>query len=261
VDNLNLNLNLSLYEKEKFAEAFEKAKTYCSENPTIGILSEKIMHLTLKFYFSPYSSDHEVKLGSFYADAINEEGIVEVQTRSFKNLSKKLMYFLAVTDVNLIHPIPFHKYVSWLDPETGETSKAHRSPKIGRLIDVFGELYGIKDKLNNPRLTITLMHIDTDDFKMLDGKSKDRKKGATRIERYPRELIDIFIINTPRDLLKLLPEDLPEIFSASDLQKLSKCNSRNSYSAINTLCYLGLCENVGKEGRKNIFRIKKENLL
>ena len=79
---------VSIYEKEKFLEAYEKAKAYCSENPTIGILSEKIMHLTLKYYFSPFDSDHEVKLGGFYADAVNEDGIVEVQTRSFKNLKE-----------------------------------------------------------------------------------------------------------------------------------------------------------------------------
>ena len=252
---------VSIYEKEKFLEAYEKAKAYCSENPTIGILSEKIMHLTLKYYFSPFDSDHEVKLGGFYADAVNEDGIVEVQTRSFKNLKEKLMYFLAVTNVNVVHPIPFHKYITWVNPETGEISKPHRSPTIGRLTDIFGELYGIKEKLDNPRLTITLMLIDTDDYKNLDGWSKDKKKGSTRAERYPRELIDIFTINSKYDLLKLLPEDLPETFSASDLNKLMKGNSRNSYSAINTLCYLNLCECIGKEGRKNIFRIKKENLL
>lgn len=252
---------VDLCEKEKFMEAFEKAKAYCSENPTIGILSEKIMHLTLKYYFSPYDSDHEVKLGSFYADAINEDGIVEVQTRSFKNLKEKLMYFLAVTSVNLVHPIPRYKYVSWLNSETGEISKPNRNPRFGRLSDIFTELYGIRDKLNNPRLSISLMLIDTDDFKNLDGWSKDKKKGSTRVERYPRELIDIFVINSPRDLIKLLPEDLPETFSASDLNKLMKGNLRNSYSAINTLCYLDLCECVGKEGRKNIFRLKKENLL
>ena len=100
------------------------------------------------------------------------------------------------------------------------------------------------------------MLIDTDDYKNLDGWSKDKKKGSTRAERYPKELIDIFTINTPRDLLKLLPENLPETFSASDLNKLMKGSSRNTYSAINTLCYLDLCENIGKEGRKNIFKLK-----
>lgn len=247
---------VDLYEKEKFMEAFEKAKAYCSENPTIGILSEKIMHLTLKYYFSSSDCDHEVKLGGFFADAINEEGIVEVQTKSFKNLKEKLMYFLAVTNVNLVHPIPRYKYVTWVDNETGEISKPNRNPKVGRLTDVFQELYGIKEKLSSPRLTITLMLIDTDDYKNLDGWSKDKKKGSTRVERYPKELIDIFTINTPRDLLKLLPENLPETFSASDLNKLMKGSSRNTYSAINTLCYLDLCENIGKEGRKNIFKLK-----
>ena len=78
------------------------------------------------------------------ADIVGENGVIEIQTRQFNKLLKKLEAFLDYCDVTVVYPIPAVKYVRWIDTETGELSEKHKSPRKYTIYEVMPELYKIK---------------------------------------------------------------------------------------------------------------------
>ena len=52
----------------------------------IGTLGEKSLHAALKLYYEPDSSRHEIPVGQYVADIVNEEGIIEIQTKHLSSM-------------------------------------------------------------------------------------------------------------------------------------------------------------------------------
>jgi len=67
-------------DSERFSISVEKA--LARERGKIGTLNEKTIHNALKCYYCN-EDGHEAKIGDFYADAIGENGIIEIQTANF----------------------------------------------------------------------------------------------------------------------------------------------------------------------------------
>ena len=60
----------------------------------IGSLSEKVQHAILKNYYCPNPSCQEINLGRFVADIADQNGVIEIQTKGFGQMRKKLSFFL-----------------------------------------------------------------------------------------------------------------------------------------------------------------------
>lgn len=98
----------------------------------IGTLGEKTLHVVLKYTFEPDATKHEIKIESYCADIKNDKGIIEIQTRSFNALRKKLAFFLENQVVTIVYPIPKRKWIIWIDDKTGKTTDKRKSPKVGK---------------------------------------------------------------------------------------------------------------------------------
>ena len=243
-------------DRELFSSACQKVIGVKREQKLIGTLSEKTVHAVLKNYFEPYEDSHEVKLGSFYADIVSEDGIIEIQTRSLYRLKEKLTYFLAVSRVILVHPIYHTKYISWINGETGEVSEKRKSPKTGAPWDCFRELYGIKTLLKHPNLTICLPMLDICEYRNLDGWGSGGKRGSSRSDGIPTDLFDEIYLNTKEDYLRLIPQNLPDVFTTADFMRCGKTTQRTAGYALNILNYLDIIEKVGKSGKHITYKFK-----
>jgi hypothetical protein len=241
--------------------SFEAALAYClstdSGRAGIGTYKEKTLHAVLKRYIEPDDNFQEVGVGSFVADIFNEQGITEIQTRDFNNLRKKLDYFLKEHVVTIVYPIPYTKWLLWVDPETGEATKQRKSPKTGNKYQAFYELYKIKQLLPNPNLKLRLMFLDIKEYRYLNGWSRDKKKGSSRCERIPVALRDELFINSPAEYGKLLPDTLADGFTSADFAKASGLNKNAAGTALNVLNYVGAVQRAGKKGRGYIYNIVK----
>ncbi|MDF2567294.1 MAG: hypothetical protein K0R90_750, partial [Oscillospiraceae bacterium] len=118
-------------DKIKFRQACDKIIDRQREKNGIGTLSEKTLHAVLKQYFEPFLANHETKIGSFVADIVGEDGIIEIQTCGFDKLRKKLDAFLPVCKVTVVYPVTNIKWLSWIDERTGEITQKRKSPKQG----------------------------------------------------------------------------------------------------------------------------------
>jgi hypothetical protein len=219
----------------------------------IGTLGEKTVHSVLKKYYSPDPINHEIKVGGFVADICTGHDIIEIQTRSFDKLRRKLETFLSYYPVTIVFPIPYTKWIRWVNPETGEISAPRKSPKIGTPYSVFPELYKIKNFLTVPNLSLTIVMVNIEEYRFLDGWSTDRKKGSSRCDRIPTELIEEIHIGAIEDYHLLIPEALTDSFTSKDFRKASRLSTGDSQTALNILNYLGCIERVGKKGRAFLY--------
>ena len=80
--------------QQQFMESCDSVINEAIVREGIGTLNEKTIHTVLKHYYEPDVSHHEIKVGRYYADIYNENGIIEIQTRQFNRLRLKLNEFL-----------------------------------------------------------------------------------------------------------------------------------------------------------------------
>jgi hypothetical protein len=242
-------------DKQGFYNACEKIIGADRERKGIGTLGEKTLHAVLKNYYEPHTQNHEIKVGRFVADIVGEQGVIEIQTRSFGNLIHKLDNFLEFCDVTVVYPLPALKYVSWLDMETGELSPKHKSPKECRIYDAFKEIIRIKYALDNPRFHLVLCFLEVDEIRFLNGWSENKKRGSSRCDRIPKDIIEEVRFDCVEDYRRFLPDGLPEEFTSAHYAKACKINKQLASNGLNILNYLGLVERVGKKGRSYVYKV------
>ena len=244
-------------EFRRFQEAREKVIGKDRERNGIGTLSEKTVHAVLKEYYAPDPAMQEVPVAGCVADICTGSEIVEIQTRGFHRLRPKLERFLPLFPVTVVYPIPLQKTVHWVDPQTGEISGGRKSPLKGSPYLAFPELYRIKPFLKDPNLRIRLPFLNMEEYKLLDGWSRDKKRGSSRYDRIPVSLEYEVEFACPRDYLRLIPYDLKEPFTSAQFAKAVRIRRELSGTVLNVLAFLGAAEVVGKEGRAYLYRAKE----
>lgn len=221
----------------------------------IGTLSEKTIHAVIKHYLCPDTSLHERKIYNYYADVFMEPSIIEIQTRNFGNLRKKLDVFLPDYPVTIVYPIPYEKWLRWINEETGEISAPRKSPKKGTPYMVFPELYRIKSYLTHENFRLKIILLNVEEYRYLNGWSKDKKKGSVRCDGIPLQLIDDISINSLEEFKKLLPSNLPDEFTTKDFKKASGLSVNGAGIAVNILHHIGCIKRIGKDKRAYLYTL------
>ena len=249
-----------------------------ADAPHIGTLREKRLHAAVKLYLCPDETCHERPVGDLLredgakprrmvADILTDGHIMEVQTGGFFPLREKIGWYLTHTPcrVTVVHPIPAVKYLSWIDPADGSILSRHKSPKRGRVKDVAKELYWLSDYIGNPRVSVRLLLLEIEEYRLADGWSRDKKRGSNRYERFPTALLGDMTLTTPADYAAyFLPPALsaPDgegnypLFTAAAYAKATGIRGRATYSMIHLMEKLGLVEEQEeKAGRSKTYRV------
>ena len=242
-------------DQERFSEICLRYRNRIRERSGIGTLGEKTLHAVLKDYFQEDERFQEFTVDGYVADVVREDEVVEIQSRDLYRLAPKISTFLVENRVTVVHPIALSKTVFWMDPETGECISQRKSNKKGKVIDILPELYGLRDFLLNEKFRVCIMLLNVNEYRILDGYGKDKKKRATKLDRYPTALIDEIYLACVDDYRRFLPSSLPEEFSSSDFRIAAKCDLRTAQIALNIFSKLGLVRETGKKGRKKMYVI------
>lgn len=237
--------------RERFQAACSAAMK--EKSGGIGTLGEKTLHACLKYYFECDASRHEVKLGRYVADIAEPDGVIEIQTRQFYRLKDKLTFFLEQGEATVVYPVAAVKWVAWVSPETGEITKRRRSPRPGIPADVLPELYGIRTLLMHPGLHIHIPLLEVEEYRLLNGWSKNRKKGSARYERRPLDLLGEIRLQSSHDFASLLPEEMPSPFKTKDLAGAYRMSDNRARAALGTLLLSGAVSRVGKQGNALLY--------
>lgn len=245
-------------DKKQFEAARNKIIGIQRERHGIGTLSEKTVHAVLKNYYAPDEDTQEIPIENYVADIYADGEIIEIQTRNFNTMRNKLQAFLPLYPVTIVYPVPNEKWIIWIDEESGELSQKRKSPVKGNIYSVFRELYRIKMFLKNPNLHLRVVLLNMEEYRLLNGWSRDKKKGSSRYDRIPTELVKEITIDCLQDYLQFLPYDLPDEFTTADFAKKVHITEALSRTALNILHYVGVAERVGKNGNSYVYRVVED---
>lgn len=244
-------------------ELFELAVAASLQIPpknVIGTKTEYRVHGALKYLFQPDDEFHEIRVDGFICDAVKENEIIEIQTRAFERLKKKLEALTKAHTITVVYPVITEKRVTVTYAESGECS-VRKSPKKGKACDFFTEAYKIREHLKNSNLRFRLVLLTVDESRLYKGTKADRKPFQKPIstERVPTALHSVIALDTPYDYLQLLPDKLPECFNSEILAKLLGIPRSEAGYALNVLTELGVLSRIGKLGRAYVYEKRLSN--
>ncbi len=242
-------------DREAFEAARKKVIGVDRQRLGIGTLSEKTVHAILKNYYEPNEDRQEIPVERYVADIYANGEIIEIQTRQFNKMRNKLTAFLPLYPVTIVYPIPFEKWIIWVDEETGELSRKRKSPVRGNPYIAFAELYKIKMFLKDPNLRVRLVLMNMEEYKLLNGWSRDRKRGASRYDRIPVELVQEIEINCVQDYMQFVPSELEGTFTSKEFAAAAHISVTLSQTVLNILYHVGIVTRTGKKGNQYLYDV------
>lgn len=223
----------------------------------IGTLREKTVHGILKDYYAPAKEMQEIMVEGYIADIFTGTEILEIQTAGFDKMRDKLKAFLPKYPVTIIHPIPRTKWLGWIDETTGECSALRKSPVKGNVYRAFHELYKIKNFLPDKNLRLCFPMLDMEEYRLLNGWSRDKKRGSVRYDRIPVAFVEEIRLDRAEDYMQLIPYDLKEPFTAKEFAEAVKIKKEQAQIVVHILHYLGMIKKEGKRGRAYTYCVRE----
>ncbi|MCL2698312.1 MAG: HAD family hydrolase [Oscillospiraceae bacterium] len=227
----------------RFASAVADARNtrLHSKINDVGTLNEKLIHASLKHYFST-NPDREAKIGGYYADAAGENGIYEIQTAGWDKLKNKLSVFLEASHVTVVYPYEQRVHNIFTNEITGELIKKSTVRNNKNMTSFFLELYRIKGFLTHPNLSVCIAGLEVE---------KINKK-----HKNPLALLSEVYLNSAEDYRRLLPEGLPDKFTRREFIKLSKICTDSILLGI--LEWMSIVHKVDKIGKEFIYSVSAQ---
>ncbi len=223
----------------------------------IGVRNEKSLHAALKQWYAQPGDQIEVKVDGYIIDLVRDEELIEIQTQRLGALRRKLTALLEHHPVRLIYPIAQEK---WIVRKSGTGKKIlgrRKSPKVGRLTDLFQELVSIPELINHPNLTLEIALIQEEEIRHADGRGSWRRRGQSIHDRRLIQVLETVTFATKKDFLRFLPDGLPQPFSNKSLKE----RIGESIHAVRQITYslkkMGLIHQVGKDGNQLLFKISE----
>lgn len=214
---------------------------------TIGTLNENPLHAALKRWYAQPGDRMEVPLLGYVIDLIHDDLLIEIQTGGFTPIARKLSTLLGDQRVRLVHPIAQTKWIVKVD-EDGAPLSRRKSPKRGRLHDIFTPLTAIPHLLDHPRFELEVLLIELEEIQHFDGKRGWRRKGWVVDERRLLTVVERHRLDTAASTAALLPAGLPVPFTTADLAAQLKIPRRLAQQMTYCLRKMERIQIAGKDG-------------
>lgn len=226
-----------------------------SKSPHVGTLREKPLHASLKRWYSQPGDRVEVPVDGFVIDLVRNELLIEIQTRGFSGMKRKLRKLLDLGHtVRIVHPIAAEKVIVKLD-ETGAEISRRRSPKRGAPADVFGELVSFPAWINESGLEIEIVLTHEEEIRVHEPGKAWRRKGWVVVERRLVGVVDGAAIASEDDLRKFLPDELPAQFTTAELATAIGRPRRVAQQMAYCLRESGVIAAVGKRANAYLYEV------
>lgn len=236
--------------------AFDRIK---GAHGSVGTQNEKLIHAALKNYYAPFFDEQEIKIANYFADAVSEDGIFEIQSRQLYRLSEKLRAFLPAARVNVVYPLICETKTVYINTESGETKEMPKR-KNNSLLKAFEEIYSIRQFINDENLTIIIARLVVEKRIYYNGehipdiREKSEKKKCF-IENVPVRLTDEIVFKGQSGYKKLLPENLPEEYTKKEFLKTS--GESKSSLKLELLREAGIIKRIGKRGKEYLYKTEE----
>jgi len=227
--------------------------------PEFTTLREGSLHAALKARYAANVTGSRVEavVGGFVVDVAGPDELVEIQTVSFASARRKLEQLVASHHVVLVHPIPLEKWLVSVDAN-GAILGRRRSPRRGLALDLFDELMSIPRLVSNPnfRIELALIHEEEVRGPIPDGVRYRYPRSWRRLDRRLLEVVETRRIDSPADLVGLLPCGLPDPFTTADIVAATGRSKRLAMRVAYCLERSGAVAGLGRRGRLALYGLR-----
>jgi hypothetical protein len=213
------------------------------------------LHAALKQWYAQPGDQLEAKVDGFIADIVRGDGMIEIQTRNLAAIRRKLHTLLERHPVRLVYPIAKEK---WIVRKTGSGKKVigrRKSPKVGRLSDLFKELVSIPDLINHDNLVLEIALIQEEEIRHADGRGSWRRRGQSLYDRKLLQVLETVTFEKKEDFLRFLPDGLEQPFSNQSLTERIGGSIHATRKMTYCLRKMGVIQEVGKNRNQLLFKI------
>ena len=219
-------------------------------------MTEQTLHEQLKEIYARETGLIESPLGDYRVDVVRGDLLIEIQTRSFSSIRDKLRDLAGEYRVRLVHPIAYQKWVIRLDREGKQVGK-RKSPKRGRVEDIFYELVYMPKLLSDMNFELEVVMVDLEEYWIDDGKGSWRRKRWSIHDKKMLMLRERHLFRSPEDFKQVIPESLPAEFTSRMLAKETGLNIRASQKMLYCLNKMGVVTRNGKQGRSYLYKLDR----
>jgi len=217
-------------------------------------MTEYSLHSEIKDWYKISGDELEVKVEDFVVDILRGKLLIEIQTRNFSAVKKKLIKLLLNNQVRLVYPISKLKWIVH-ESRTGQFLRRRKSPKKGKLLDLFYELVHTPSLIKDRNFSLEVLLIEEEELRCNDGRGSWRRRGVIVKDRKLMNVFDRIVFEDSQDFLEFLPKELDECFTNRVLalklgisinlaQKITYCLRKMSAVSI-----------AGKKGNELLFQI------
>ena len=183
----------------------------------IGLLNEKPLHASLKEWCAQPGDQFEVTVDGFVIDLVRDDLLLEIQTGHFASIKSKLIELVRTYRTRLIYPIAQERWIVKRAKGNSGGVTRRKSPKRGRVEDLFWEMVSFPHLLVNPNFSLEVVLIREEEVRRYEEKRNWRRRGWIIEERRLLEVVDRRLFEEGADLQALLPETVGKSFTTKDL--------------------------------------------
>jgi len=220
-------------------------------------MNEYTLHSAIKQWYSLPGDTFEVNVGGFVVDVVQGSLLVEIQTKNFSAAKRKLQRLVGDHKVRLVYPIAKQKWIVRV-AQSGEPLSRRKSPKKGRLVDLFHELVRLPDLIEHRNFSLEVLMIEEEEVRCNDGRGSWRRRGASIKDRKLISVTERVLFKDEKDFLRFLPEELPDPFTNKDLSTRAAVSVSLARRITYCLKKMGTIAEAGKRGRELLFHILPE---
>ena len=217
-------------------------------------MNECSLHSEIKQAYSLPGDQLEVKLGNYIVDILRGNLVIEVQTKNFSALKRKLNVLVEKHPVRLVYPLTEKKLITYVAEDHAVVNQ-RKSPRKGRLTDLFHELVMIPSMIGEENFSLEVLFINEEELRCNDGKGSWRRRGVSVIDRRLLKVNGRILFQNKGEYLKLLPDGLNAFFTNRELAKLANISLRSARQITYCLRKSDVIQLVERNGRQLVFKL------
>ncbi|MBN1916775.1 MAG: hypothetical protein JW889_02605 [Verrucomicrobia bacterium] len=234
----------------------------------ISTLNEGPLHAALKDWYARPGDETEVLVDGFLVDIVRDGLLIEVQTRGFSPLKRKLAKLVASHRVRLVYPIACEKWIVRTGTHPTKASgrsagnglrdapasrSRRKSPKRGAVEDLFAELVAFPHLAAHRNFTLEVLLIREEEIRRHDASRAWRRRGWVTCERRLLDVVETRLFKGPAAFAALVSNELDEPFDTAQLAAALGRPRRLAQQAAYCLRGMGVIEPVGKRGNAVLY--------
>jgi hypothetical protein len=220
---------------------------------------ETSLHRQLKALYASDGASQEAKLGSFRIDVVRGGELVEIQHGSLAAIRRKTVQLLRGHQVLIVKPLIVRKTLVQCSSKDGPEVSRRLSPKRGTILSLFDELVYFVKVFPHHRLTIETPLVEIEEWRY-PGHGRRRRWRRNDFQILDQRLVTLCGLErfqTPADLLRLLPVDLPKPFHTGDLASALGVQRWIAQRIAYCLRHMQALREAGKSGNARMYEIRR----